>query len=207
MSFTIAEQEKGHQNEVPPIVIGKLSISPLKESDLEDLLPFCEKEIGAGYYNKESLFELLCLSYHKGFVCSFVGRDIETNKVGAVRLTTIAGSMDTTQKGHTPEEWRVHPLEVGYFKSMFLAAEYQGSGIGGQISRLSLEKLKLQGAKAVLSHCSLSSPNGSSRRYLQKMGFTPVQEHEGFWADIDYLCAHCYKKPCTCKALEMILYL
>ena len=61
--------------------------------------------------------------------------------------------------------------------------------------------------QAVVAHSWKESPNNSSMKYLEKLGFLPVGEHPLFWSEVDYDCTRCGKPPCQCTATEMILYL
>ena len=80
---------------------------------------------------------------------------------------------------------------IWLLQKSFVSGDYQQKGIGKSLSDQSIEVLKKMDAKAILCHSWLESPGNSSQRYLQKMGFDSVKEHEKFWYPIDYECTRC----------------
>lgn len=183
-----------------------VELMELSPQDLHEVKKFCDREIGHNYFSIEDLILVLERSSKNDHVSSFLAKNSKSEIV-AVRLTFAPGTWPIDLDKTTPELWQVDVQDVGYFKSMFIHKDYQGSGLGGKISNASLKILKHQGAKAVVCHCTLDSPYNSSRRYLEKLGFVPLREFPHFWSSIDYHCAHCLQRPCECTALEMILYL
>lgn len=183
-------------------------ITPLTEDDLTEALPFCDREIGDGYYSLDYLRQVLKGSQKDGETACFIARNNHgKGDVVAIRLTYAPGHFLANEgRGTTPEKWRVDKNSVGYFKSLFIAEDYRGGGLGGRLSGLSIEALKKQGAKAVMCHSWMQSPGNSSKKYLLKMGFESVKEHPLFWHDVDYRCTGCLKDKCTCSAEEMIKY-
>ena len=69
------------------------------------------------------------------------------------------------------------------------------------MARWALDDLRASGAGFVLTHSWKESPHGSSRRYLEKLGFRVVAEHVDYWAEVDYVCRR-DGKPCRCTALR-----
>jgi ribosomal protein S18 acetylase RimI-like enzyme len=185
-------------------------IRPLTEDDLEDVLLFADREIGKNYYHRDNFLPLMEKSRMHDLNASFVAVEKKTNRLVALRLSFAPGLWTADRPHHlSPTLWqRPVPLkQLAHFKSLFIAHDHRGKGLGPYLSRLSLSVLKQQGAVAVLSHSSLGSPGNSSQKYLTSLGFQSVKEHPHFWSHISYDCAHCNKKPCECSALEMILYL
>ncbi len=181
------------------------NIRPLTASDLNDLLSFTNREIGAGYYSAKELEDILQRSRHGDVMCSLLLCD-ESGSVQGVRFSFAPGHW-THGKGHglCPEKWP-HPLkETAYFQSLFLSSAAQGKGWGGRISAESLKILARVGAKGVVCHSWKESPHGSSTRYLKKLGFRAIAEHPDYWKDVNYNCTVCHKPPCRCTAVEMYL--
>lgn len=193
-----------------------LTMRPLKTEDLEAVRRFTDREIGEGYYTLDELRRIHDRSIKNGIMCTLV---LETDAEGpspstikhsaeieGVRITYPPGQWEHG-KGHglQPERWP-HPLnQTGYFQSLFIAADLQGQGWGGHLSRKALGLLREVGAKGVVCHSWKESPHNSSTRYLVKLGFQVIAEHPLYWKDIDYNCTRCLKPPCQCTAQEMYL--
>ena len=108
-------------------------------------------------------------------------------------------------RGLTPSRWP-HPLaDAAYFQSCFVDRACMGQGIGQRLARQAIADLRRIGARAIVAHSWKESPHDSSRRYLSRLGFVEVDEHPGYWAEVDYLCSGCSQRPCVCTALEMVL--
>jgi ribosomal protein S18 acetylase RimI-like enzyme len=182
-----------------------LRIRPLKSSDLESIRRFTDREIGAGYYNLDELQKIFERSVKNGTMCTLV-LESDSGEIKGVRITYPPGQWEHGKgRGLQPERWP-HPLhETGYFQSVFLAADLQGQGWGGKISRRALELLREVGARGVVCHSWKESPNNSSTRYLLKLGFEVVADHPFYWKDVNYNCTRCLKPPCQCTAQEMYL--
>lgn len=190
-----------HQVNIEDIII-----EPLKEERLESLIPFCDINIGTGYYGLEELKLLYEASHREEVVTSFLASHGE--KIVGLRLTLAPGFHNQgLVRGLSPDKWKVPAENVAYFKSLFIDEDYRGSGLGGKLSSSSIEALKKAGTEAILCHSWLESPKNSSQRYLKKMGFERVETHPLYWSEIDYDCTRCKKPPCQCTADEMILYL
>jgi ribosomal protein S18 acetylase RimI-like enzyme len=180
-----------------------LQIVKFQEKHIESFLKFSDRYIGPNYYRREEL-----APYLREPSFSYALVNTKTSEVLGIRLTLAAGQwMDKVDpKGLHPKLWNVAPEKVGYFKTIFLADDLRGQAVGQELSKESLSALKADGHEAVLCHSWNESPRNSSRRYLEKLGFTPVSVIENFWTAIDYECIRC-GKPCLCSATEMICHL
>ena len=171
-----------------------------------DIKKFTDKWIGENYFIEKDLENILDLSIKDGLNASFLA--IEDNELVGIRLTYAPGSwVNKFPQGISPDLWKVEKNEVAYFKSLFIKEDYQGKGLGKKLSNESIKVLLKMGAKAIVCHSWLESPNDSSRRYLKKMGFEKIKEHPLFWSCLDYECVRCTPKKCACTAVEMIKYL
>lgn len=190
-------------------------ITPLEKADLAELKHFTDAAIGKGYYSEselENIFERSQAkdSNGKSHMCSFLLK--EAGHIVGVRFTYppgmwVHGKGSGLNKGLTQKLWP-HPQEqTGYFQSLFLADSVRGSGWGSKLSGRAIEELKSLGATGVVCHSWKESPDNSSSRYLEKMGFKAIAEHALYWKDIDYNCTRCGKPPCQCTAIEMYLRL
>ena len=173
-------------------------------SDLDQLVSFTDKWIGANYYSKENLRNLLLQGIKGNINASLVA--VDGDKIVGARITLAPGEWIQDYSGKiTPAKWDLSKNKVAYFKSLFIDEEYQGQGLGKKLSGKSIENLQMMGAKGIICHSWLESPNNSSQRYLEKMGFIPIENHPKFWHEIDYLCTRCAPKRCVCTACEMLL--
>jgi predicted N-acetyltransferase YhbS len=183
----------------------QFKIVPLTTAYLAQVKEFTDRWIGKNYYQMEEL-QLACdYSRVRLLNCSFVA--LNGDEMVGIRLTYAPGEWVKKARSISPEKWGADLEKVGYFKSLFIHEDFQQNGLGRQLSGRSLEVLANMGAQAVICHSWLESPNNSSQRYLQNMGFRPVNEHPLFWHDIDYQCTRCAPQRCQCTAVEMIKYL
>jgi GNAT superfamily N-acetyltransferase len=183
----------------------KYSIVTLNEISLSQLKSFTDIHIGKNYYLEDELKTILKMSQDDMGCVSFALIDSSQNIFG-IRLSLLPPYIHEViaDKYLTIDEWGVDLNKVAYFKSLFISPEFQGIGRGKELTNKSMEELKKRGTKAVLAHCWLESPNGSSKKYLEAMGFEAIKVHPYFWSEIDYLCSGCKIKPCKCTAIEMI---
>lgn len=182
------------------------SIEELKLSDLPALKDFTDREIGSGYYSQEEIEDIFRKSQKNGRMCSFLLK--KGVEIFGVRFTYAPGNWSHGKgKGLTVERWPYPLSETAYFQSLFLSNQVQGQGWGGKLSAKSIEVLKEIGAKGIVCHSWKESPNNSSTKYLEKMGFRVIKEHPKYWQNVDYNCTRCGKPPCLCTAVEMYLKL
>lgn len=171
----------------------------------KELIAFCDKQIGPGYYKLSDLQRIEANSTSHGYVSSLLAYTKHDDRLIGVRFTLAPGnwSLEKNIKGFSKTLWPCDPKRVGYFKSLFIDPEFQKAGLGSKLSLCSLEILKKMAALGIVCHSTLNSPNNSSMKYLTKLGFQPIKEHPLFWHGIDYECTHCQKNPCICTAMEM----
>jgi ribosomal protein S18 acetylase RimI-like enzyme len=183
-----------------------MTIRPFERGDIKKVKAFADRYIGENYFTDEQLQEALENSATEHGSVSFVAED-SAGEIAGLRLSYPQGKWDMAINGLSRDQWRVPAADIAYFQSLFVASDRMGLGIGPKMSAASIEVIRKAGAKAILCHSWLESPNNSSVRYLKKLGFQEVAYHPHFWSDVDYLCSGCQVKPCTCTAVEMILYL
>lgn len=184
-----------------------MEIRPLEENDLPAVKIFSDRVIGADYFSATDLKDLLMKSRDaSGVMYSMVLID-ETGSVRGMRLTFPPGNWSKGRgAGLSPELWGFGLDETAYFQSLFVDPDLTGQGWGRRLSLESLDRLRTFGAKAVVCHSWLESPNDSSGRYLRKLDFKHVKFHPKYWNNVDYQCPRC-GRPCICTAEEMIKYL
>lgn len=180
---------------------------PFRQEDLEAIRLFTDREIGHGYYSLAEIEDIFQRSQKNGVMCSYLLIDPQ-GEIHGVRISYPPGMWKKGKgQGLHPGQWP-HPLEqTAYFQSLFLAADKQGQGWGGRLSRESIQALRQVGAKGVVCHSWKESPNDSSSRYLKKLGFELIAEHPLYWKDVPYSCTRCGSPPCQCTAQEMYLNL
>ncbi len=181
-------------------------IEELKLSDLTALKQFTDHEIGSGYYSTTELEEIYQKSQKNGQMCSFLLK--QQGEIFGVRFTYAPGMWKHGKgDGLTVDSWPYPLQDTAYFQSLFLSNKVQGQGWGGKLSARSIEVLKTVGAKGIVCHSWKESPNNSSTKYLQKIGFQKIKEHPLYWQHVNYNCTRCGKPPCQCTAIEMYLKL
>ncbi len=189
----------------------EIVIRPLEREDLPLVKSFTDRWIGKDYYSTGELEELYELARQGRQIASFLAFEVDREgsfELAGVRLTYAPGTwLEKQPRGLTPHKWQVAPSKAAYFKSLFVAKKYQRRGVGGALSARSLEVLKEMGSQAILCHSWLESPGNASQRYLLKIGFESVSEHQKFWHPVDYDCTRCAPQRCLCTAIEMIKYI
>jgi GNAT superfamily N-acetyltransferase len=170
--------------------------------DLEVVKRFTDCWIGNEYYSEHDLREILKQSSKDGCSSCFLAWHGQT--LIGVRLSLAPSHWMNSSVKSYPELWNIESHLVGYFKSLFIHGEFRGQGIGKKLSDLAIAILRRQGAKAIVTHSWLESPDNSSQSYLLAAGFTEVGRHQRFWEPIDYHCLRCGPERCQCTAVEMI---
>ena len=183
-------------------------IKPFLAQDIAAVQKFTDAEIGQGYYSIEELTAHQKNSVGAdGTVCSFLLVDSATNKVHGLRLAFPPGNWSHGKGAQQRSDLWPFPLaKTAYFQSLFLARTVQGQGWGPKLSTESIKAFKNLKALGVATHSWMQSPNNSSVKYLEKMGFKKIIEHPLYWINVDYTCT-LDGKPCRCTAIEMYLTL
>jgi len=177
-------------------------IAPFHQHFIPQVKEFTDRWIGANYYSLQDLEETYQFSLKAGLNASFIA--FKGDDIAAIRLTYAPGNWLKKTQGMTPEKWKCQQEKVGYFKSLFVSQDYQSQGIGSALSKKSIEVLKEMGAKGIICHSWLESPENSSQKYLSKMGFYKIKDHPYFWHAVDYECTRCKINRCVCTAQEML---
>lgn len=178
----------------------------LNLSHVSELKLFLDKEAGFNYMTEDDLKDVIENNIIlNNLNASFIAKDNE--KIIGLRLTYVPVKWIKDGKGATFSKWNVDKSKVAKFHCLFIDNNYRGQGIGPKMSKMSVDVLREMGAKAIICYSWLESFNNSSQKYLIKYGFSPVNQHPNFWADLEYDCSGCNVRPCTCTAEEMIYYL
>lgn len=181
-----------------------IRIRTLLPEDAPAVARFADRFVGVDYYPAADLLDYLARTTVGAITTSYVAE--QGDRVVGFRIVMPPGRWASGRgNGLTPERWP-HPLEAtAYFQSCFVDTSLTGQGLGRRLAQVAFDDLRRLGARAVAVHSWKESPNDSSRRYLTRLGFRTVAEYPHYWRDVDYLCAGCRVKPCTCTAIEMIL--
>ncbi len=180
-------------------MIKDINIKKLSINDLKIIKQFSDKWIGINYYGLDDLKLVIDLSDDTSF-CAW-----DKSKLVGIRLTYSTGKwIQRFPNGLTVSKWKIDQEKVAYFKSLFIHPKYQNQKIGKRLSSKSIQALKKQGAKAIICHSWLESPNNSSLTYLNSFGFNEINQHKNFWSDNHYECIRCGTNTCKCTAVEMI---
>ena len=183
-----------------------MQIREFLTSDIGAVKSFTDEQIGQGYYSLDELISSQKKSVSAdGKISSFVLVDANTHVIRGLRLAFQPGQW-AHGKGSKlrPDLWPFKIEDAGYFQSLFIASELQGQNWGPRLSQKSIEVFESEKAKGIITHCWKESPNNSSFRYLQKIGFETVIEHPLYWNDLDYICVR-DGSPCQCTSIEMYL--
>jgi GNAT superfamily N-acetyltransferase len=184
-----------------------MQIRPLELSDISAVRAFADREIGDNYYSEAELSKIYHQSISNGRQCSLLLTDGDA--ILGMRITYPPGKWEKGKgNGLAIEKWGVPLKDTAYFQSIFLDPSVTGKGWGRKLSLAAIEVLKSLGTKAIVTHSWKESPNKSSRRYLEGLGFAFVVEHPLYWNDVPHKCTGCGGDPrCVCTAEEMILHL
>ncbi len=187
-----------------------MQIRQMTSQDIDSIKKFTDLAIGFNYYQVDELKMIFDRSRVGETTYSLVLVD-DLDKVCGIRFTYPPGKWNRGKgsgkdHGLTPQLWDTQFENVAYFQSLFIEASLTSQGWGSKLSKHSIEMLQKLGAKAVVAHSWQESPNDSSRKYLNSLGFTQVAIHPFYWKEVDYICTRC-GKPCLCTAEEMILYI
>jgi hypothetical protein len=187
--------------------MSKMMIRPMQITDIPKIKKFADAAIGKNYYQIDELNEIFQKSQFNNKVYSLVLSDT-CEEIHGIRITYPPGQWQKGKgTGLNPQKWDTPFESVAYFQSLFIEPKLTGVGWGSKISQHSIQMLKtLGGVKAIVAHSWQESPNDSSRKYLNTLGFKLVATHPFYWKEVDYVCTRC-GKPCLCTADEMILYL
>ena len=180
-----------------------VKIEPFDAKWVPQVKEMTDQEIGQDYYTESELFHKVRSSKLNGQIASFVLLD--ENSVVGVRISLPHGRWEIGKGRLLSENQWPHPKDkTAYFQSLFIKKPYQKKGWGRAMSLKSIEVLKMSGTLGVVCHSWVESPNDSSRKYLQSMGFEPICSYPFYWKQVDYQCPIC-GKPCLCTAEEMYL--
>lgn len=166
---------------------------------------FTDVAIGKDYYSLKELAEnqkkSICMNSQ---ISSFVLVN-SYNEVKGFRLAYPPKNWNHGKGNNLrPDLWPHSLDETGYFQSLFISSDLQGQSWGPRLSQCSIEVLKKNNTLGIATHSWKESPNNSSVRYLEKLGFKKIIEHPLYWNQVEYTCT-LDGKPCRCTAVEMYL--
>ncbi|PWU18742.1 MAG: GNAT family N-acetyltransferase [Bdellovibrio sp.] len=184
-----------------------MNIRPVRRDDLPAIKGFTDREIGANYYSTAELELMFERSRLGDTRCTLILED-ESGEIRGIRITYPPGQWEHGKgEGLKPELWPFDLKSTAYFQSLFIAGDLRGQGWGGRMSAAAIRLLREAGVKGIVCHSWKESPNNSSTRYLQKLGFQMIAEHKEYWRNVNYQCTRCGNPPCRCTAQEMYLIL
>lgn len=184
-----------------------IEIRTMEDDDAEAVAVLADRVVGLGYYPAATIVEAIARSRTDAGACAWVAvaHTPEGRQIVAFRFVYPPGRWEHGRgRGLSPERWPAPLSESAYFQSCFVDQAYMGHGIGRRLARAAIERLREVGTRCIVAHSWKESPHGSSRRYLERMGFVAVDEHAKYWSEIDYVC-QLDGKPCQCTAIEMVL--
>lgn len=181
-----------------------MKVREFQEQDILNVKLFADKWIGKDYFSTDELLEYLYLGKKDDVQCSLIAINDEDEIIG-IRIVFAPTKWENEFKNKLSRDmWK--SKNAGYFKSLFIDDRYQGKGIGSSLSKEAIKRLKSVGAKSIVTHSWLESPNNSSQKYLLKMGFNKIINYENYWGHLDYECTRCgYGCVCTAQEMEKII--
>lgn len=182
----------------------EIHFKPMSNSDFSAVIKLATEVHGEGYIDNIKIKQW----FDKG-----VTQNINANYVAyyndllvGFRLTFAANCWEPDE-WCTPDQWKINPKHVCYFKCNTVDENYRNYGIGSKLLALSIESAKKQGARAGVSHLWKQSPNNSAVNYFTRCGGRLVKEHPNRWFELSkngYECPIC-GFTCRCEAAEMII--
>lgn len=181
------------------------SIKTMTPEFFQQVLRLANTVHGDKYLDLAQLIELHQRGIKNGINASYVALDGPT--LVGYRLSYAAGQWPLDQ-WCSISLWPVSPKQMAYFKSVAVAPELQGQGLGSKLLKASVSALMAQGATAGLAHIWRESPGNSAERYFSKAGAKLVKVHPERWLHLSetagYICPICGNR-CHCTAAEMAL--
>lgn len=181
------------------------AIKSFEIENIEEVRLFTDQWIGKNYFSSDELRQLRNKSIRDNLNASLLALS-DTELIG-VRIALAPGSWIESNMKLSPSYWGVAPERVGYFKSLFIHEKFRSLGVGSGLTESSKAILKQQGAKAIITHSWLESPNNSSQVYLLRHGFSEIARYPKFWEPLEYECVRCGPQRCQCTAVEMICHI
>ncbi len=181
-----------------------VSVRAMRTTDAVAVSRVADRAAGVGYYSDSEVLATLARSRAGTRRPLAYVAETEAGVIVGFRFALAPGTWSRGRgPGLSPERWPAAQELAGYFLSCFIMPGWTGRGIGRLLAGRALGDLRANGARAVVAHCWKESPHGSSRRYLERLGFRAVGEHPDYWVDVDYVCA-VDGRPCRCTAIEMV---
>ncbi len=181
------------------------SIAIMAPEYFSQVLQLANQIHGDNYLDLAQLTELYQRGYKNGINASYIALDGQD--VVGYRLSYAAGQWPLDQ-WCSLQLWPVASTKMAYFKSVAVAPELQGQGVGSALLKASIGALSKQGAKAGLAHIWRESPGNAAERYFTKAGAKLLKIHPDRWLHLSetagYLCPQCGER-CHCSAAEMVL--
>ncbi|KKO46477.1 acetyltransferase [Arsukibacterium ikkense] len=181
------------------------SIAEMSANFFPQVIKLANQVHGDNYLNLAQLTALHQRGIKDGIDASYVA--LLESKVVGYRLSFAAGQWPLDQ-WCSVNLWPVLPDKMAYFKSVAVAPELQGQGLGSTLLKASIAALTQQGATAGLAHIWRESPGNGAERYFSKAGATLLKVHPDRWLHLSetagYICPICGNR-CHCSAAEMAL--
>lgn len=193
-----------HKNKIPHNLDLAVYIAALTPSHHDAVIALANSVHGAGYLSAPRLSHFINQGIKAGINASAVA--LLNNQVVGYRLSFAPGCWQP-DKWCSVAQWPVPLSQLAYFKSVAIAPELQGRGIGQALLKHSIVKLAAQGAVAGVAHLWRESPHNSAVKYFARAGASVVAIHENRWQHLSaqgYTCPRC-QALCCCSAAEMLL--
>ncbi|MCJ8275920.1 MAG: GNAT family N-acetyltransferase, partial [Bdellovibrionales bacterium] len=162
-----------------------MELKPFEPQDAHRIKSLTDSWIGLNYFSEAELQEMSQRSVKNGQNCSFLV--VVDGEIKGFRFTYPPGQWVSGKgEGLSEELWPHSKSETAYFQSLYVHPDCLKKGYGKKLSLKSIEVLKKVGAKGVVCHSWVESPNNSSFLYLSSIGFKSIALHKEYWKDVEY---------------------
>lgn len=142
------------------------------------------------------------LTLRTGDPDSYVIAAFHNNEIVGIGVSQIIENLDY----YLPFEPNIKTILkdkiIGKFSTLCVREDWQGKGLGQQISHERLKWLKTRKCDVILGVSWISGLKHTSDRVFEKMGFRVVKKVEDFYLvspfHVSFDCPACSKTPCQC---------
>ena len=184
------------------------SVRHLMEGDLPRLIELADQVYAQGLYNDDNVHQFYQYSMDGSDCFSFVLEHNESRSVDGFSIVFPPGlgwQGDLEKMGVQVGDWPTQPSRVAYFKSLFIEPKIRKLGYGRKLSTETYWALK--NSPRIDAYVCYSPDIKKMNRGLEFFNLfehIKMKNYPGFWANSNFGCSQCAKRPCQCTAIEWI---
>ncbi len=187
------------------------SLLAYNSAHIQQALSMLRGELGENYIQRKVFETYIYDDDNFSGKAAFIAQDNMTGDVvGALTAEIVSpetfkasflGSFDLAKE--LPEVQQLDGKCIGLVKSVAVAPQFQGQGIGTQLVKDAIKKLKEHGAEAFYSLGWVSKERGCHiQSVLESLDFRMISQFDSFWykdsIKYGYSCPSC-GHPCQCS--------